>query len=92
MMWVVVGVVVVAGVGDMQMQLISVEQAPFPSVCIYSPVEPKLGQYTQPNGLLKTYDDSETVISSRPRKTAADSHSAMFVMSSPEGQVPVVIV
>ena len=59
---------------------------------MYSPVDPKPGQYTQPNGLLKTYDDSETVVSSKLRDTAADSHSAVSVMSSPDGQVPVVIV
>ena len=44
--------VVVAGdAAAMQMQVIWLVQSLLPSVCMYSPEEPKLGQYTQPNGL-----------------------------------------
>ena len=44
--------VVVAGdAAAMQTQVIWLVQSLLPSVCMYSPEDPKLGQYTQPNGL-----------------------------------------
>jgi hypothetical protein len=46
----------------------------------------------QPSGLYSVYDVSVTVVSSKLRDAAADSHNALSVMSSPDGQVPVVIV
>jgi hypothetical protein len=79
-------------VGCMQMQLISFVHGLLPAVCMYSPVEPRSVKYTQPNGLYELYDVSETVVSFKLRNVAADSHSALFVMSSTDGQVPVEIV
>ena len=74
----------------MQMQLIWLVHTVLPTVCMYN--MPSLGQYVQPNGLSFSYDVSVTVVSRKSRDNAADSHCAVSVMSSPEGQVPSVIV
>ena len=72
------------------MQLIWLVHTVLPRVCMYN--MPLLGQYVQPNGLSWSYDVSVTVVSSKLRYAAPDSHSAVSVMSSPEGQVLVLIV
>ena len=59
---------------------------------MYSLEEPTFGQYVQPNGQPEVMSTTVTVVLSKLRNVAADSHSAMSVMSSPEGQVPFVIV
>ena len=71
-----------AGFGEpdgvaMQRQVIWLVHALLPACCMYNPVELRSGQYVQPSGLPYVYVVFETVMSSKLRDTAADSHKTV---------------
>ena len=71
----------------MQRHLLSLEQLLDPDAYKYKYPEAS----TQPCGLPYDPLDVDTVVSDRLRAVAASSHHAGFVMSWPDGHVPVII-